>query len=367
MAKEKITLIVNTSAAIKGFRYNLILKLKETYEVSVIAFDEKYKKYADDMNISLYSVTASNRSIGIKENLSLVSQIQKIIEQISPDIVFTFQLKPNTFGVIAAHKAGVKRIYAMVEGAGDPFINTGVKWSVIRFIVCALYKKALKYADKVIFLNKDDRKEFIGRKLVKEDRSVVIPGIGVDLERFAFKPVKNYKNVLMVARMLKTKGVMDYCQVAREVRKTHPDVTFSYLGAEGTIKLSDIQEYIDDGSINYLGVTEDVRPYLENCLLLLLSSYREGLPMSIMEAEAVGRAIITTDNIGCRDSVEDGYNGFIVKLHDIPSFVEKVNYLIDSPEQAEEMGRNSRELAERRFDSRKINEKISKILANPDA
>lgn len=362
MAKEKITLIVNTSAAIKGFRYNLILKLKETYEVSVIAFDEKYKKYADDMNISLYSVTASNRSIGIKENLSLVSQIQKIIEQISPDIVFTFQLKPNTFGVIAAHRAEVKRIYAMVEGAGDPFINTGLKWSVIRFVVCSLYKKALKYADKVIFLNKDDRKEFIDRKLVKEDRSVVIPGIGVDLERFAFKPVKNYKNVLMVARMLKTKGVMDYCQVAREVRKTHPDVTFSYLGAEGTIKLSDIQEYIDDGSIIYLGVTEDVRPYLENCLLLLLSSYREGLPMSIMEAEAVGRAIITTDNIGCRDSIEDGYNGFIVKLHDIKSYVQKVNFLIDNPDKAEEMGQNSRELAERRFDSRKINQQIIKVL-----
>ena len=222
---------------------------------------------------------------------------------------------------------------------------------------------ALKYADKVIFLNKDDQKEFVDRKLVKADRTIVIPGIGVDLERFAFKPVKNYKNVLMIARMLKTKGVLDYCKVAREVKKTHPDVVFNYLGAEGTVKLSDIQEYIDDGSINYLGFTEDVRPYLENCLLLLLlSSYREGLPMSIMEAEAIGRAIITTDNIGCRDSIEDGYNGFIVKMHDIKSYVEKVNYLIEHPEKAEEMGRNSRELAERRFNCRKINEEIADII-----
>ena len=362
MAKEKITLIVNTSAAIKGFRYNLILKLKELYEVSVIAFDDKYKAFAEEMNISLYSVTASNRSVAVKENLTLVSKLRQIIRQISPDIVFTFQLKPNTFGVIAAHKAGVKRIFSMVEGAGDPFINTGLKWSFIRFVVCSLYRRALKYADKVIFLNKDDQKEFIDRKLVKSDRTNVIPGIGVDLERFAFKPVKNYKNVLMIARMLKTKGVLDYCKVAREVKKTHPDVTFNYLGAEGTVKLSDIQEYIDDGSINYLGFTEDVRPYLENCLLLLLSSYREGLPMSIMEAEAIGRAIITTDNIGCRDSIEDGYNGFIVKMHDIKSYVEKVNYLIDHPDKAEEMGRNSRELAERRFNCRKINEEIADII-----
>ena len=362
MAKEKITLIVNTSAAIKGFRYNLILKLKELYEVSVIAFDDKYKAFAEEMNISLYSVTASNRSVAVKENLTLVSKLRQIIRQISPDIVFTFQLKPNAFGVIAAHKTGVKRIFSMVEGAGDPFINTGLKWAFIRFVVCSLYRRALKYADKVIFLNKDDQKEFIDRKLVKADRTIVIPGIGVDLERFAFKPVKNYKNVLMIARMLKTKGVLDYCKVAREVKKTHPDVTFNYLGAEGTVKLSDIKEYIDDGSINYLGTTNDVRPYLAECSLLMLLSYREGMPMSVMEAEATGRAIITTDTIGCRDSIENGYNGFIVKMHDIKSYVEKVNYLIDHPEKAEEMGRNSRELAERRFDCSKINEEIADII-----
>ena len=362
MSKDKIALIVSASASIKGFRYHLIQKLKEEYEVFVVAFDDIYRSFADELGISLYSVNASNRATGIKENFFLVSQIQKAIEQISPDIVFTFQLKPNTYGVIAAHNAGVKRIYSMVEGAGDPFINTGIKWSFIRFVVCSLYKRSLKYVDKVIFLNKDDQKEFIGRKLVEADSTLVIPGIGVDVEHFAFKPIKNYKNILMIARMLKTKGVLDYCQVAREVRKTHPDVTFSYLGAEGTLKLYDIQEYIEDGSIMYLGVTEDVRPYLENCLLLLLSSYREGLPMSIMEAEAVGRAIITTDNIGCRDSIEDGYNGFLVKIHDIPSFVDKVNYLIDNPEKAAEFGRNSRELAERKFDHRKINEQIIDLL-----
>lgn len=362
MAKEKITLIVNTSAAIKGFRYNLILKLKELYEVSVIAFDDKYKAFAEEMNISLYSVTASNRSVAVKENLTLISKLRQIIRQISPDIVFTFQLKPNTFGVIAAHKAGVKRIFSMVEGAGDPFINTGLKWASIRFVVCSLYRRALKYADKVIFLNKDDQKEFIDRKLVKADRTIVIPGIGVDLERFTFKPVKNYKNVLMIARMLKTKGVLDYCKVAREVKKTHPDVTFNYLGAEGTVKLSDIQEYIDEGSINYLGTTNDVRPYLAECSLLMLLSYREGMPMSVMEAEATGRAIITTDTIGCRDAIRNEYNGVLVKLHDVDQTVEKVCRFIDHPDQIAVMGENSRNFAKKNFDKQIINRRIISII-----
>ena len=186
----------------------------------------------------------------------------------------------------------------------------------------------------------------------------------MDLEKFTFKPIKNNMTFLMVARMLTTKGVLDYCKVAREVKKRYPDAEFNYLGAEGTLKLSDIQEYIDDGSINYLGVTTDVRPYLEEALLLLLFSYREGMPMSVMEAEATGRAIITTDSIGCRDSIEDGYNGFVIKLHDISSAVEKVEYFIKHPEEGERMGRNSRELAERKFDQKVINNCLAKMLSS---
>lgn len=113
--------------------------------------------------------------------------------------------------------------------------------------------------------------------------------------------------------MLKTKGVMEYCECARIVKQKYPDAVFNYLGSEGTVKIADIQEYIDDGSINYLGKTKDVRPYLEDCSVFVLPScYREGVPMSIMEAESVGRAIITYDNIGCRETVIDGYNGFLI-------------------------------------------------------
>lgn len=360
---KKITLIITGSCTIFNFRYNLILKLKEEYEVSVIAFDDAMTEKAEkELGIKVYCVNSNNRSTGIVNNLMLVGKLSKLLKRIGPDKVFTFQLKPNTFGVLAARKAGVKEIYSMVEGAGDVFIQKGLKWAMIRKIVCTLYRTAFRNSKKVIFLNKDDRKEFLDRKLVKPNQVELIPGIGVDLEKFAFKPVRNHRTFLMIARMLTTKGVFDYCEVARRVKRKYPDAVFNYLGAEGTVKLADIKEYIDDGSVNYLGVTTDVRPYLEETLLLLLSSYREGMPMSIMEAEAVGRAIITTDSIGCRDSIEDGYNGYILKLHDIDSAVEKVEFFIEHPEEGERMGRNSRELAERKFDQRIINKILAAII-----
>ena len=359
---KKITLIIAKSNNIRTFRYNLIQHLKKKYEVSVIAFDSDAKSIADELGISFYSVSADNRSTSIVQNLTISSRIASILKQIHPDKVMTFQLKPNTFGVHAAKKAGINDVYSMVEGAGDVFINTGIKWKTIRTIVCTLYKRAFKYSKKVIFLNNDDKNEFIDRKLVNADKCIVIPGIGVDLEKFSFKSVKNYRTFLMVARMLKTKGVIEYCEVARQVKKKYPDAVFNYLGAEGTVKLSDIQEYINDGSINYLGVTSDVRPYLEECSLLLLSSYREGLPMSIMEAEATGRAIITTNNIGCRDTVRDGYNGFLVELGNIYQAVEKVCYFIERPDEIVRMGKNSRTYAEENFDQKKINKCLLDII-----
>lgn len=137
---------------------------------------------------------------------------------------------------------------------------------------------------------------------------------------------------------------------------------FYYLGPEGNVKLADIQKYIDDGSINYLGKTNDVRPYLEKSTCLVLLSYREGMPMSIMEAEAMGRPIITTNSVGCNETVMDGYNGYIVDVHDIDTAVKKVLALANDCKLVERMSINSRKFAEENFDSEKINKTILKYL-----
>lgn len=361
---KKILLLCGPSNYILCFRSNLIKKLKsEGYNVSVIAFDEKFRADIEALGVTYYCVKSSNRSINLVGILSLERQYRKLIKKICPDIVFSFQLKQNTLGVLAAKKMGVKKIFSMVEGAGDVFINNSIKWKIIRTVVCKMYRKSFRNVNKVFFLNNDDKSEFIARKLVKEEQCEVIPGIGVDLDHFTYKPIRNYRTFLMVARMLKTKGIFEYCTCARMVKKKYPDAVFNYLGAEGTVKVADIQEYIDDGSINYLGTTKDVRPYLgKSTLFILPSYYREGLPMSIMEAEACGRGIITSNGVGCKDTVVNGYNGFLINPKEPEAIADKVIWCIEHPKETALMGQNSRKFAEEHFDQGKINQKILMVI-----
>lgn len=364
---EQIAIITPNSSHVIGFRKNLMQLLIEKGEkVSVIAFDNEYEQDAIDEGADFYCLSDNNRSTNPFKILSLKNRYKHLIKKINPDIVMTFQLKPNLFGVLGAKKAGVKNIYSMVEGAGDVFINSGLKWKIIRAFVCKYYKKAFKNSKIVFFLNEDDKNEFISRGLVKESQCEIIHGIGVDLEKFSYKPIKNHATFLMVARMLKTKGVYEYCECARLVKQKYPNAIFNYIGGEGTVKLSDIQQYIDDGSINYLGTKNDVRPYYEDCSVYILPSYREGMPMSVMEAEAVGRGVITTNVVGCKDTVINGYNGFIVPCYDIEKMVEKVVWYIENPQKVEEMGRNARKYTEENFDQKKINERISRLIENDE-
>lgn len=359
----KVLLITTSSSGVINFRSTLIKKLISSgNEVVVVCGDDERKQEIEALGCVVYCVAMNNRSVNPFGILKYKKLTEQIIKTEQPSIVFTFQLKPNTLGVLAAKKVGVENIYSMVEGAGDVFINNGFKWKLIRAVVCSLYKKSFKYSKKVFFLNNDDKAEFIQRKLVKPEQCEVVYGIGVDLNKFAYKPIKNTRSFLMVARMLKTKGVYEYCKCARLVKQKYPDAVFNYLGAEGTVKVSDIQEYIDDGSINYLGTTTDVRPYLEDVLLLLLSSYREGMPMSIMEAESIGRGIITSDGIGCKETVVDGYNGFIVPRGDYEKMAEKVIWCIENTAAAEKFGENARKFAEENFDQEKINDYICGVI-----
>ncbi len=359
----KILLIPTYSETVLTFRRGLIEALQNRgHDVIVVAHDDERKQEILNLGVTFYCVRQNNRSMNPFSLLQYCFEICKLIRKESPDAVFTFQLKPNTFGVFAAKAAGANRIYAMVEGVGDVFIKNSLKWKVIRMLVCFLYKIALSFSDKVFFLNRDDREDFVSRKLVNERQSQIISGVGVDLDRFSEKQLKNYDSFLMVARMIRSKGILEYCQCARLVKQKYPNAQFNYLGHESEIRVTDIQDYIDDGSLNYLGVVQDVRPFLENCTCLLLPSYREGMPMSVMEAEATGRCIITSNSIGCKDTVTDGYNGFIVPKEDYIVMAEKCIYMIEHPAEAERMGKNSRSLAEERFDQRRINAQLVEFL-----
>ena len=362
---NKILLLCVTSQSIVNFRASLIKKLQsEGYSISAVAFDSLYKDEIDKLGIDFYTLEDNNRSLNPLKILTLRKRYKKIIQKIKPDKVFTFMLKPNVFGVKGAKSAGVKEIYSMVEGAGDAFIRNSFKWKVIRFVICKLYKGALKSTVKTFFLNNDDLKEFVDRGLIKYDKCELIHGIGVDLCKFEFKPLKNYNVFLMVARMLETKGVYEYLNAARLVKQKYPDAVFNYLGGEGTVTVQDIKEYIEEGTVNYLGTAKDVRPYLEDCTAFVLPSYREGVSMSTMEAEAIGRIIITTQTVGCRETVEEGYNGYLVEKHNSEELAQACIKVIENKDKAIEMGKNSRAYAENKFDQIKINDQIIEVIGN---
>ncbi len=360
---KKVLFLCATSNNVKDFRRTLIKKFQdEGYQVGIAAFDNEQEELIKSFDVDFFAYRAQNRSLNPLKLIALKKYYKKLIQEYQPDVVCTFVLKPNTIGVQAAYKVGIRNIYSMVEGAGDAFVHNSLKWKILRVIICNWYKRAFKKVKKVFFLNQDDRTEFINRKLVKEEQCELIHGIGVDLERFSQQPIKNTNTFLMIARMLKAKGVYEYCECARKVKKIYPETKFQYLGAEGDVKLSDIQEYIDDGSIEYLGTTVDVRPYIACCCCCLLSSYREGMPMCIMEAQATGRMVITSNGIGCRDTVIGGYNGFLVPVKNVDSMVEKCIWVIENPEQVIEMGKNARQFAEENFDSVKINDRIMEVV-----
>lgn len=359
----KILLVCSKSSVVVGFRKKLIEKLQELgHQVAALAFDNEHEKTIKERNIEFHYFNDANRSLNPFKVLSLKNRYAKAIREINPDLVFTFMLKPNIYGVQGAKKAGFDNIYSMVEGTGDVFINNGIKWKLIRKIVCMGYKKAFKNSKKVFFLNNDDKSEFVNRKLVEEDQCEIVHGIGIDLDHFEYQPVENTTTFLMIARLLKTKGVYEYCEAAKIVKEKYPNATFNLVGGEGTVTAEDIKNYTENGIVNYLGETKDVRPFIKETAVYVLPSYREGFSVSVMEAQAIGRAVITCDTNGTRDAVENGYNGFLVPVRDSESLAEKMMYFLENTEKIKEMGDNARKHAGKMFDYCVINKKICKVI-----
>ena len=360
----RILLICPNSSVFIRFRKKLILKLQSLgHSVIGLGFDNEYEDEIKELGVEFHYFNDANRSVNPFKILTLKSRYAKAIKKINPDLIFTFMLKPNIYGVLGAKKAGCDNIYSMVEGAGDTFNNKGLKWRLIRAFVCRGYKKSLKYAKKVFFLNSDDKDEFIKRGFVTKEQCEQIPGIGIDLDRFQKKPIVNENVFLMVARLIESKGVLEYCEAAKIVKEKYPDAVFNLVGKEYFITKETLKEYIDSGIINYLGEAKNVVPHYENCSVHVLPTYyREGLVTVNMEASAVGRAIITCDNTGTSETVKDGYSGFLVPTKDIGTIAEKMIYFLENPDKIYEMGENARKYAEENFNQKEINEKICKII-----
>jgi glycosyltransferase involved in cell wall biosynthesis len=235
-------------------------------------------------------------------------------------------------------------------------------------MVSWLYRLALRNAQNIIFQNADNRDVFVGLNIAPLEKCTIVDGSGVNVQRFAkISLSQDSPTFLLIARLLKEKGIREYAQAAKMVRKQYPDARFKLLGGEDPspdgVPLAEIQHLHDQGVIQYLGTTSDVRPYLAGCHVYVLPSYYgEGLPRTIIEAMATGRPILTTDNVGCRETVVPGENGFLVPVRNANALAERMIWFIEHRDQWEKMGKQSRKMAEERFDVRVINRELMGIM-----
>ena len=290
----------------------------------------------------------------------------RLLRSLKLDATLSYFIKPAIYGTLAARLARVPRPYAMVEGAGYVYSDederrTPLRRRLLRTLVTGLYRVGLAGADSVFFLNDDDIKLFVARRMVRMQQAVLLGGIGVELDHFRPAPSVLYPvTFILVGRLLAQKGVHEFVAAARIVRRVHPAVRFIMVGSPdlnpGSIAEADLRRWHADGVIEWQAHTSDVRPWLARASVFVLPSwYREGVPRSIQEAMAMARPVVTTDMPGCRDTIEPGISGFLVPPRDAETLARALVRFVESPQLIAEMGASARKRAEVMFDVRRAN------------
>lgn len=290
-------------------------------------------------------------------------QLTRLLRRLRPDLLLAYTPKPVIYGAIAARLAGVPTVYALISGLGYAF-SGGAGWRrhAMRHLVANLYRASLAHADGIFFQNPDDLEDFRRLGIVRDRHQAIrVHGSGVDTRHFQFAPPKlEPPTFLLIARLLRDKGIFEFVEAARRVRAHHAQARFCLLGPTDSnpaaISTRDLKGWRAEGVIDYLGETDDVRPYLAATTAYVLPSiYREGVPRTSLEALAMGRAIITTDTPGCRETVLPGENGFLVPPGDAGALAEAMARFCAQPDLAVGFGQRSRALAEDRFEVRQVN------------
>lgn len=338
------------------------------YEVYALGNEpaEKWGSRFAENGVTYRQIEVSRNGVSVAGDLHTLSSIKKQLREIMPEKIFTFQAKTVIYGVIAARSLGITEVYPLIAGVGSVFLSGDLKSKIVRRIIVAEYKYALKKCSTVFFQNMDDVETFESYKIVRRENVVMLHGSGVDTEKFAVTPLPEKPAFLCISRLIRDKGVCEYLDAARELKKKYPETRCLLVGPFDTnpsaIKPEELQPYIDDGTIEYFGEQEDVRPYIDQSSVYVLPSYREGTPKTVLEAMSCGRAVITTDAAGCRETTTDGVNGFLVPVKDVAAIVEKMEYFITHPDVISEMGAKGRALAESTFDVRKVNKTICQSM-----
>lgn len=375
-------IIGNNALSLINFRAPLMRQLvadghKVTAVVPLNDIDardvQKVRDALIQLGIDLVPVELARTGLGPIADMSYMLALRRVIARLRPDRIMAYAVKPAIYAGLASRLLGHRHYYPMLSGLGYAFTEGGgIRKTAVRLTVSQLLKASFGAANTVILQNPDDEKLMRSEGiLAPRTRSAVVSGSGIDRTHFAPAPLKEAPHdpaFLMVCRVMIDKGVRVFAEAAAMVKERHPNARFRLLGAldaanPAAIDAGEIKTWT---AVDYLGSTDDVRPYLRDCDAFVLPSfYREGIPRSALEALSVGRAIVTTDHPGCRETVVEGENGFLVPIRDAAALASAFERLITAPHLFVTMGEKSLELARTRFDVNIVNRDMLAIMNMP--
>lgn len=371
----KIALIGTTASCVIGFRADLIKSLHQlghTVYALALNYDDDTREKVKNLGAIPVDYKFSRTGLNpLKDFLDTIA-LSKQLKLLDLDLVLAYFSKPCIFGSLAAVMAGVKKRYAMLEGLGYLFTEQpqDVSWKVklLKKIQVMLYRCIFPKLDALILLNPDDRHDLLVNCNVSVKQAYILGGIGLNMADFPLAPPPEPPvSFIFIARLLAEKGVHEYVAAARAVKARYPETLFYMLGAldkenPGSLTEEKLADLLEDDIIIAPGHVSNVAEWITKSSVFVLPSYREGLPRSTQEAMAMGRAILSTDVPGCRETVVQGVNGYLVKRWSHEELAEKMCDLIEDPQKTAEMGMASYQLAQERFDAQKVNNRLLEIL-----
>jgi len=367
----KIIIVGALPESLINFRGELIKEfINLGHEVIAMAAhtDKDTTNRIEQLGCKYIPYTVARNSTNPLSDLKTFFAIFKVLKNETPDKIIAYTIKPVIWSGISARFFSKIEFYALITGLGFAFQPGNLKRKLVKLVATTLYKVSLAAAKKVIFQNNDNMQTFITNKIITQAKSHVINGSGVNLKHFQYSPLPENSNFtfLTIARLLGDKGLREYVAAAKIVTQKYKNINFKILGPEDPspdgIGLEEVYSWQEQGSVEYLGNTADVRPFISQCDIFVLASYHEGLPRTVIEAMAMGRAIITTNVPGCRDTVQEGVNGFLVNKEDAHDLANKMLWFIENKEKIITMSHNSLALAQEKYDVKKINANICNII-----
>ena len=370
LPRQKIIITANTTWNLVNFRGGLITKLIESgFDVIAVAPEDGYRERLERLGCRYVTLEMDNKGTHPVRDFNLLLGFLKVFHHEKPDAILAYTVKPNIYASLAAKVTGTP-VINNISGLGTAFIRGG--WMAA--LVSLLYRTGLSRSKRVYFQNEDDRTLFLEKGLVKRTKTDLLPGSGIDLEHYT--PVKKGFGdtpgdgpvFLMVARLLWDKGVREYVDAARIVKKRNPETHFHLLGFldvknQTAVPREDVEAWVQEGIIEYLGTSDDVRPFLAAADCIVLPSYREGTPRSLLEAAAMAKPLIATDVPGCREVVQDGVNGYLCEVRNSNDLADKMMKLTALPLDLRlQMGCQSRNIAETRFDEQIVTRKYLQVV-----